>query len=98
VRQRKLPDDWLMFNARRLVGAALLGQERYADAGPLLISGYEGMKQREDMIPAASKVNVKEALKNLVKLYEDEEQPEDAAKWKKPLAEFDAAEAIKKAP
>src|SRR5262249_21360682 len=32
------------------LGAALLGQKKYADAEPLLLAGYEGMKQREKTI------------------------------------------------
>ena len=50
----RIPDDWLTFNARSLLGGSLLGQKKYAEAEPLLLSGYEGMKQREDKIPAAA--------------------------------------------
>ncbi len=34
-----------------LLGGALLGQGRYAEAEPLVIGGYEGMKAREAKIP-----------------------------------------------
>jgi len=30
-----------------MLGGSLLGQKRYAEAEPLLLSGYEGMKQRQ---------------------------------------------------
>ena len=46
-------------NARR----RLLGQERFADAEPLLLTGYEGMKQREKTIPQQSKLRLPEAAR-----------------------------------
>ena len=45
------PDDWPRFNAMSLLGGALLGQGRYAEAEPLIVAGYEGMKAREAKIP-----------------------------------------------
>ena len=53
------------------------------------------MKQREDRIPAASKVRLKQAIERLVRLYEATGQPEKAAEWSKKLAEFDQAGAKK---
>ena len=54
----------------RLLGEALLEQKKYAEAEPLLLSGYEGMKQREDAIPPQDKPRLTRALERLVKLYE----------------------------
>jgi eukaryotic-like serine/threonine-protein kinase len=51
IREKKEPDAWTTFNGRSQLGGALLGHKRYADAEPLLLKGYEGMKQREDKIP-----------------------------------------------
>jgi hypothetical protein len=39
-------DAWTTVNTKSLLGGALLGQKKYADAEPLLLAGYEGMKQR----------------------------------------------------
>jgi len=36
------------------LGAAILGQHKYADAEPLLLQGYEGMKQRELLLFATT--------------------------------------------
>jgi len=91
IREKKLPDDWLTFSARSLLGGSLLGQKKYAEAGPLLLSAHEGMKQREGEISAASKLDVKESLQRLVQLYEATGQAEKAAEWNKKLAEFDQA-------
>ena len=38
-----------------LLGAALAGQKKYAEAEPLLIGGYEGLKAREARIPAPAR-------------------------------------------
>jgi len=91
-REREIPDDWRTFNARSMLGGALLGQKRHAEAEPLLLSGYEGMTQREANIPLEGKVRLKEALQRLVRLCEATNRPDQAAEWKGNLAEFDKAQ------
>jgi uncharacterized protein HemY len=54
IRDSKDPDDWRTFNTRSMLGAALLGQMKYAEAEPLVIQGYEEMKAREAKIPATA--------------------------------------------
>ena len=51
IRQKIQPDDWTTFDTKSLLGEAFLDQKKFAEAEPLLLSGYEGMKQREAMIP-----------------------------------------------
>jgi eukaryotic-like serine/threonine-protein kinase len=85
IREKKLPDDWLRFNAESLLGDALLGQKKYADAEPLLLAGYEGMKQREAKIPAQGKIRLTEALERLVQLYEARGDKDQADAWRKKL-------------
>jgi serine/threonine protein kinase len=94
--EKERPDEWMMFNARGLLGGSLLGQKKYAEAEPLLLSGYEGLKQREDKIPAGYKWQLKTALQSLVRLYEATGPAEKAAEWNRKLAEFDKIEAEKK--
>lgn len=69
---------------------------RHAEAEPLLLSGYEGMKQRKDQIPVVGRPRLKEALQRLVQLYGATNRPDQAAEWKKKLAEFAKAETGKK--
>jgi hypothetical protein len=89
IREEKEPESFMTFNAKSMLGEALLGQKRYADAEPLLVRGYEGMKQREAKLPAIGiaegKVRLNEALDRLVQLYDAMDRPEDAAKWRKEL-------------
>jgi len=96
IREKKSPDDWQTFNARSVLGGSLLGQKKYVEAESLLISGYEGMKQREEKISAGSKRYLKETLQRLMQLYQAMGQSEKAAEWSKRLAEFDKTEAEKK--
>jgi hypothetical protein len=40
VRAAKQPVEWTIFNTRSLLGDALMGQKKYAEAEPLLLQGY----------------------------------------------------------
>ena len=75
------------FNSQSMLGGALLGQKKYAEAEPLLRAGYEGLKEglAEAMIQAISKVRLTEALERLVQLYDATGQKEKAAEWRKKL-------------
>ncbi len=85
IREQKLPDDWLRYNAMSMLGGALLGQKKYAEAESLLLQGYEGMKQREATIPQRGKVRLVQAAELLVRLYEATKQPEKARMWREKL-------------
>jgi len=97
MRETQLGDHWLVFNSRSMLGGSLLGQKKYADAEPFLISAYEGMKQREAGIPENGRSRMTESLQRLVQLYEATGQSEKTAEWSKKLAEFEKAEVEKKA-
>jgi serine/threonine protein kinase/Flp pilus assembly protein TadD len=92
IREKQNSDDWLTFNARSLLGGSLLGQKKHAEAEPLLLAAYEGMKQREARIPANGRPRLKETLQRLVQLYDATDRPDQAAEWKQKLAEFTKAE------
>ena len=65
IREKLAPDAWSTFNTQSTLGEALLGQKKHADAEPLLIKGYEGMKQRAAKVPPQVKVlRLREALEN----------------------------------
>ena len=89
IREKEIPDDWRTFNARSMLGGSLLGQKKYAEAEPLLLSGYAGMRQREDKIPQQGKPHLKETLRRLVQLYEATSRPDQAAEWKQKLVAYD---------
>jgi len=85
LRERSFAEDWNRFSGMSLLGECLHGQEKYPDAEPLLVQGYEGMKTREDKIPAQVKFRLTEGLERLVNLYEAWGKPEEASRWKKEL-------------
>jgi serine/threonine protein kinase/tetratricopeptide (TPR) repeat protein len=76
---------WLRFQTMSLLGASLLGQREYAEAEPLLIRGYEGLKSREARFFPQLKKTVPEAAARLVQLYEAWGKPEKAAEWRHKL-------------
>jgi hypothetical protein len=84
-REKFIPDHWLRFNAMSMLGGALLGQVKNAEAEPLLLQGYEGMKQREGAIPAPGKPRLTEAVERIVRLYEATGRPEKAREWRTKL-------------
>ena len=85
IREAAIPDHWLRYNAMSLLGGALLGQAKYAEAEPLLLSGYKGMEARERAIPTQGRVRLAEALERIVQLYESWGQPDKAAEWRAKL-------------
>ncbi|HEV8061686.1 MAG TPA: serine/threonine-protein kinase [Gemmataceae bacterium] len=87
IREKKEPDGWRTFDTKSTLGAALLGQRKYSEAEPLLLAGYQGMKQREATIPLPSKIRLIEALERLVQLYEATASKDKAREWQKKLAE-----------
>jgi hypothetical protein len=86
IREAKVPDDWTTFNVRSQLGGALLGQGKSADAEPLLVQGYTGMKERQAKIPPNGRSRLTEAAERLVQLYESLGKPAEAAKWRDELA------------
>jgi serine/threonine protein kinase/tetratricopeptide (TPR) repeat protein len=86
IREKVRPDAWTTFNTQSMLGGALLGQKKYADAEPLLLAGYEGMQKRQAQIPPQGKARLTEALQRLVQLYDAWGKADEAAKWRKALA------------
>jgi len=85
IRAKLAPNAWNTSNAKSMLGAALLGQKKYADAEPLLVAGYEGLKRTEKTMPPGAKTRINEALTRLVHLYEATGKKEEAVKWQKEL-------------
>ncbi|HKB42683.1 MAG TPA: tetratricopeptide repeat protein, partial [Gemmataceae bacterium] len=82
LREKVLPDDWTTFNAKSMLGGALLGQKQYADAEPLLLAGYEGMKQLEKSIPPGGNIRLGQAVERLAQLCEALDKKDETKKWR----------------
>ena len=85
IRERKFPDEWATFLVRSQLGACLLAKKAYADAEPLLISGYVGMKARLDKIPARYQQLVKEAGTRIPTLYDAWDKKDKANEWRRKI-------------
>ena len=86
IRAKKQPDEWNTFNTRSMLGGVLLGQKKYAEAEPLLLQGYEGMKKREAAIPPEVRsIRLTEALERIVLLYHASGRKEQAQEWRQKL-------------
>jgi hypothetical protein len=87
IREKNAPDAWNTFNTQSMLGGALLGQKKYDEAEPLLLKGYEGMKQRADTIPEPGEIRLTEAVERLVRLFDATGQHDQAAAYRRTLKE-----------
>jgi serine/threonine protein kinase/tetratricopeptide (TPR) repeat protein len=96
--EKKNPDYFGCFNVKSLLGGVLLGREKYAEAEPLLLAGYEGLskdaaKNPTLYLPGADRhPRLIDAIGRLVALYDATGKQDEAPKWRKEL------EAVKAAP
>lgn len=93
IRQKVQPENWSTFNTASLLGGALLGQARHvsdeakkakllAEAEPLLLKGYEGVKERANMLPAPLRQQrLSQAAARLIDLYTVLDKPEEVKRW-----------------
>jgi hypothetical protein len=93
LREKIQPDAWSTFNTKSSLGGAILGQQKYAEAEPLLKAGYQGMKAREKTIPPQGISRLPEALDRLIELYIVTNKPDELTKWQAERAKYPAAAA-----
>jgi hypothetical protein len=79
--RKNQPETWEAFRARALLGAALLGRRKYAEAEPHLVQGCRGMEKLEKS-QGHKPHGLSEALERLVQLYDAWDKPDEAAKWR----------------
>jgi tetratricopeptide (TPR) repeat protein len=93
----KVPaDNWTTFDAQSMLGASLLGQKKYADAEPLLLKGYEGLKEREKSLGPRDAPRLPEAIDRLIELYTATNKPDEAKKWRAERANYSKSAPQKK--
>jgi serine/threonine protein kinase/tetratricopeptide (TPR) repeat protein len=82
IREKREPAVWTTFDTQALLGAAIAGQKRYAEAEPLLLAGWEGLQRLEASLPPAAKARMGAIGQELVKLYESTGKLDEATRWK----------------
>ena len=86
VRKRIPMDTWPQYYTASALGEALAGLGRFAEAEPLVLSGYEGVEARKETIGRRQAYYVGETARRVVWLYEVWKKPEKAAEWRAKLA------------
>ena len=74
---------WDRFDVQSLLGASLLGQGKFAEAEPLLIAGYEGLKKLNPAISVDA--NLPATGERIVRLYSAWGKPDKADEWRRKL-------------
>jgi hypothetical protein len=91
IREQKQPDAWLLVYARVMLGAALLGQNNYSEAEPLLTGGYADLDRLQDQIPQEVRVErLSWTLERIIALYETRQADGDSEKLQEYKALLDA--------
>ncbi|HTW81980.1 MAG TPA: tetratricopeptide repeat protein [Terracidiphilus sp.] len=85
--EKNAPDSWERWQAQSLLGASLAGQSKYAESETLLVSGFQGMIDREAMIPFEDRSALTETGDWILRLYERWGKPEKAAEWRSKLCQ-----------
>lgn len=69
---------WSIFTTQASLGEALVGQQRYADAEPILVQAYQGIKSQKGL--AAPDLEHK-VLDHLLRCAKELTKPEDLQRW-----------------
>src|SRR5262249_55022985 len=92
IQEKKQANSWQYFDTQSTLGGSLVAQKKFAEAEPLLVSGFEGLKERERAIPSRRRSHVREAVERLVQLYDGWGKKEKANEWREKLAKFASQE------
>jgi hypothetical protein len=87
ILEAKRPGVWPVFHNQSGLGAALAGQKKFAEAEPVLLKAYEGLAQREPLIPPFFKGHVTSAIERIVELFDAWGKKDKADEWRKKLEE-----------
>ena len=88
IRKKIAPTFWLTYNTMSMLGAAYLGKKQFDQAEPLLMEGYEGLKEHQGDIPLPARIRLVEAVQRLIDLHSALDREDEVAKWKSELAKI----------
>ena len=86
IQKQTMPSDYRRYLTEALLGASLAGDHKYVEAEPLLVGGYEGMKQNAAAVSDLNRQKMKKVGELIVKLYAAWDKPDKAAEWRRILA------------
>jgi hypothetical protein len=85
---KKQPSSLLRYNTESLLGAALAGQKKFAEAEPLVVNSAKMLVAIAANLQPSQRDFVLLAVQRVIDLYDAWERPDDAAKWRKQLEEL----------
>ena len=80
--EKAAPQGLDLYACQSMLGASLAGQKKYVEAEPLLVSGYQGMIERLEYIPAERRLDLEETGNQILSLYQNLGKPQKAAEWR----------------
>jgi serine/threonine protein kinase len=89
IQEKKRPKSWQYFDTESRLGGSLVAQNKFAEAEPLLVSGFDGLKERERDIPPKRRMRIRTALERVVQLYDGWGKKDKANEWREKLTRFD---------
>jgi eukaryotic-like serine/threonine-protein kinase len=86
IQKQTMPSDYRRYLTETLLGASLAGDHKYLEAEPLLVGGYEGMKQNAAAVSDLNRQKMKKVGELVVKFYAAWNKPDKAAEWRQIVA------------
>jgi len=77
------PDSAYTFWTEILLGVSLLGQKKFAEAEPRLLSGYQGLKGTDGTVSPERKSPTNQVLDRIIQLYDRFGRKDKADEWRK---------------
>jgi tetratricopeptide (TPR) repeat protein len=77
-----IPEAWPSFVQKANIGAALLGQKKYAEAEPILVEGIEALKARRQSVPTLLYIQL---LETIIELYEATDRTDEVRRYRQEL-------------
>lgn len=79
-RQKAAPESQVTLSTMRLLAVALVGQKKFDEAKPLLLSAFAAMEKLPES-SSAVRAEMRKCSENLVELYKALNQPEEVKQW-----------------
>jgi len=94
IHEKVHPNDWDVFQSRFFVGAILMDQKKHKEAEPLMLDGCQGMMERvQEVADPGGRISLlQQTIPILVQLYDETGRPEQAAEWRKKLADLEKSQ------
>lgn len=86
MREQPMPSGYRRYWTQTLLGASVAGEHRYEQAEPLLIGGYDGMKQNAASVSDLYRQKLQKAGEFIVKFYGAWNKPDKADEWRQIIA------------